>query len=65
VLQFAVAIPPDVDLRVGINGTRFTLTDEKGGAVRLNAAAYSVRAASNERQRVMRFRISGRLPGVR
>ena len=60
VLQFAVAIPPDVDLRIGVNSARFTLTDEGGSAVRVNAAAYAVRASSTERQRVMRFRISGR-----
>jgi hypothetical protein len=65
VLQFAVAIPPDVDLRVGINGTRFTLTDERGGAVRMNAASYAVRAASGERQRVMRFQVSGRVAAGR
>lgn len=63
--QFAVAIPADVDLRVGVNSTRVTLTDESGGAVRMNTAAYPVRAASTERQRVMRFRVSGRLAGGR
>jgi hypothetical protein len=65
VLQFAVAIAPDVDVRVGINGTRYTLTDEQGGAVRLNAAAYAVRASSDERQRVLRFRVSGRVASGR
>jgi len=63
--QFAVAIPADVDLRYGINSTKISLTDEAGAAVRLNAAAYSVRAATTDRQRIARFRVSGQLPGGR
>ncbi|MFN0101993.1 MAG: hypothetical protein ACKV2U_07880 [Bryobacteraceae bacterium] len=63
--QFAVAIPPDVDLRLGVNSTRVTLTDESGGAVKLNTAAYAIRATSTESQRIVRFRVSGLLPGGR
>lgn len=63
--QFAAAIPPDVDLRVGLNSNRVTLTDERGGAVALNRAAYAVRATNTERQKVLQFRVSGRIGPAR
>ncbi len=56
---YSVAIPPDVDLRIGINSTRITLTDAAGGAVALNRSAYALRAAATERQKTFVFRVSG------
>jgi hypothetical protein len=65
VYQYAAAIPAGEEVRAMLISHGYTVQDERGQAIRMGGQVTVVRGSAGERERQIRFRVTGRAGGGR